>query len=118
MLYSLKLKKIKLKGQLKFGKSLVSILFITLYTEELFTVPFTRISNLFFSGKKLSCRRLCSKKMSTRFFEFLKKYFAPYVGAQTLVISSTFNFTVLLAQKTTVFLILMITEDLTYPEKE
>ena len=47
------------KGQLNCGKSLVSILFITLYTEELFTVPCTRISNLFFSGKKLPCRRLC-----------------------------------------------------------
>ena len=54
------------------------------------------------------------------------KYFAPYVGAQTLVISSLMyqhtdearSILPLLAQKTTLFLILMITEDFTYPEKE
>ena len=41
------------KGQLNGGKPLVSILFLTLY---MISVSFTRISKLFFRGKKLSCQ--------------------------------------------------------------
>ena len=118
------------KGLSNCGKSLVSILFLALYTEELFTwFLYCLHESLIWSlaVKNSLVVGFVGERWVLASLNSSIKYSAPYVRAQMLAIFrfnvsthgwSTFNFIVLLAQKTTLFLILMITENFTYPEKE